>query len=83
MTVTGFLAPLHLFIFWQGSSPWEFGLLSVNRSHPHLYIEGFNIKQITSNISDVTVCGDMVFKEVIKVKWGLLVGPNPLWLVSL
>lgn len=74
---------VYLFIFWQGPSPWEFGLLSVNRSHPHLYTEGFKIKHIASNISKVTAYGDTVFKEVVKVKWGLLVGPNPLWLVSL
>ena len=68
MTIMGFLSPVRLFIFWQGPSPWEFGLLSVSRSHPPLYTEGFNIKHITSSISNVTVYGDMVFKEVIKVK---------------
>ena len=31
----------------------------------------------------VTVFGDWTFTEVIKLKWGHLVGPNPTWLVPL
>lgn len=49
--------------------------MDVSVSFQNLYVEAI--------IPNVTIFGDMAFKDVIKVKWGYKGGPNQTGLVSL
>lgn len=44
-----------------------------------MYLSQINtVEVLTPTSQDVTVFGDNIFKEVIKIKWGHMGGPKPI-----